>query len=460
MLIDVVLILNAIAAIAGGYVLYRKTHNYSIYLFELIFCIFFVARPLLITSFGLSSFDLLRFGIGNDAILTYAVCGLVFTAVFHWTVFKLYGRRRLFSDRFFRICNFDRVSNLRLASVFLIFAVLTYLVNAFIRLHSLTYFAENLDSFAAGTNLVNGLWFVEVLSSVLIFPLIVVLARNLDAKPIRLCGVLVIAMVGFAVIAKPSTRTATIALMVAVAIFFFSTGKARVTFLSLALVLVGVIALMFYLNGVRAGNVQIGGEEQAGINTILVEAFQNAAPADNAMILVDYQKNHAWLYFRYLLPSLSPSTIVPRALFPFKSRTDIEAALTYDIFGFDLDPDAYHEGSTLTYTVPGAGYADLSYLGVAVASLLYGFVFSVFLRGWKSKSPTVRFLTLYYSISIIAGLRLSDESLLETFYWTILATWGMHALATFRVWPGPAFSGHGDAAEQLGEAGQSRERET
>lgn len=394
------------------------------------FALFFILRPLLVSSFGILSVDLLSFAVGDDSILTYAICGLIFTIVFHVMVLRLYCRSCLFSDRFFRICDFDKIHRFRFAMVLLAFVMLTYAVNAF-KFHSLTYFVRNLDSFAAGVSLEGGLWFVQILSSIAIFPAIVFLASNLKASPIRLIFTLVLVMVMFNVLAKPSTRTETITLLLAVAIYSFSLGKFRINLLTAGVTLAGVILLLVFLDKLRQGNLQ-GGDEQTSALSILIGAFQNVGPADNGMILIDYLKHHSWLYFRYLLPSLSPLSLVPSAIFPLKPRTDVEGVLTYAIFGFNLDPATYHEGGTLTYTVPVAGYADYGYVGVVVAGIVYGFIFSVFLRGWRSQFVTVRFLTLYYIILLIGGLRLSIEALMQSFYWTILATWVMHFVGHVR----------------------------
>jgi len=427
MLFPLVLILSTLTALLGGYLLFKITRNYCVCLFEIMFLLFFVVRPYLVYSFEILTFDLKRFGVENDAVLTYAACGLIFSIVFHRTVYKLYQKPSLFFDGWFRICNFDRIRRLRFFAVLCFFTVLTYLVNA-LKFHSLGYFRQNLDSFEAGVNLQGGLWFLQILSWILIFPLIALVARNLDARPVKLFGLLLIAMVGFYLIARPSTRTETISLLAAVAAYSFSVGKIRINLTSLAIISGGVIALLVLLDALRQGNLQAG-PEQVGILGWLIGAFQNLGPADNGMILIDYLKHHSWLYFRYLLASLSPLSLVPSALFPYKPRTDIEGVLTYKLFGFDLDASRYHEGGTLTYTVPVAGYADLGFLGVVVAALLYGFIFAFFLRGWRSKSTSVRFITMYYLILIIAGLRLSVEALMSTFYWVMLATWVLHVIS-------------------------------
>jgi oligosaccharide repeat unit polymerase len=269
-----------------------------------------------------------------------------------------------------------------------------------------------------------------MLSGIMIFPMIVLLGRNLDAKPVKFFCLVLIGMMVFSIIAKPSTRTDTVTILVAVGIYALSTGKLKVSFLSVGILAVCAIVLLVFLDYLRQGNLAAGASLNS-VYAILLGAYQNVGPADNGMILIDYLKHHSWLYFRYLLPSLSPTSMVPSAILPFKPRTDIEAILTYQLFGFDLDPASYHEGSTLTYTVPVAGYADFGFVGVAVAALLYGFMFSVFLRGWKSRLLMARFVTLYYLILLIAGFRLSVEALTSTVYWVIFVTWGMHFVSHF-----------------------------
>jgi oligosaccharide repeat unit polymerase len=429
-MIGLFLILNLVAAVWGGRVLFQQTRNYVIYLFEAVFVMFFVVRPLTVSYFGVLSPDLVRFGIDDESVFTYVLCGLVFAVVFHLIVYRLYRLPRLFSDRFFRVCDFEGVSASRFNFVLLMFVVITYGVNVF-KFHSATYFLENLDAFSAGVNLVNGLWFVEVLSGIMIFPLLVLLGKNLEAKPWRLFYLLLVTMILFSVIAKPSTRTGTIAILLAVAVYLFSTGKIKVNLISVGVTSICAILLLVYLDFLRSNN--LGASALlTSVSSILIAAYNNVSPADNAMILIDYLKHHSWLYFRYLLPSLSPTSLVPSVILPLKPRTDIEASLTYELFGFNLDPIFYGEGSTLTYTVPGAGYANFSFLGVVVAAIIYGFIFSVFLRGWKSKSLSVRFVTLYYLIILIAGLRLSVEALMGSFYWVLLATWWMHFVSCFR----------------------------
>src|SRR5271157_2851899 len=189
MLIDVLLLLNALSALWGGRLLFRETRNYAVWLYELMFAVLFVLRPLAIWSFGLVTLDLVRFDVGPDALLIYLLCGLLFSVVFHWAVYRFYRRARLFTDRILPLFNFDGVSTFRFGFMLLLFLLLTYVVNA-VKYHSLTYFAENHDAFEAMMRLSGGHWYLEVLSGILIFPLVVLLARHVNAKPAKLACLL------------------------------------------------------------------------------------------------------------------------------------------------------------------------------------------------------------------------------------------------------------------------------
>lgn len=433
MLIDVLLLLNTVSALWGGRLLFRETRNCAVWLFELMFAVLFVMRPLAIWSFGLVTLDLVRFDVGPDAILIYLLCGLLFSVVFHWTVYRFYRRARLFTDRVLPLFNFDNVSTSRVALMVVLFLLLTYAVNA-VKYHSLTYFAENHDAFAAMMRLSGGHWYLEVLSGILIFPLVVLLARHVNAKPAKLACLLIVVMAVFSVLAKPSTRAYMVCLLLATAVYSFSAGKIRLRVVTGAVTLTLALGLLLFLNYVRMGDAR-SFREEASLSSIVIGPFQSAVAADDAMILIDYLKHHPWLYFRYMLPSLTPLPLVPSAILPFKPRTDMESVLTYNIFGFDLDPAAFHEASTLTYTVPVAGYANLGFIGVLVAALIYGLIFSAFLRSWKSKSTTVRFVGLFYLVFLIAGLRLTAEIAVTSFYWTVLVTWSMQFFCRLQLLP-------------------------
>lgn len=447
-------ILNVVAAIVGGRALFRMTRNYVIWLFEFVFVLFFAARPLLNGFFGLPDPSLLAFKIDEGAIVTYASCGLVFAAVFHPMVYWLFGRRQLFSDHLFYLFNFENVGKSRFVIVFISFIVLTYLLNAF-KFHSLNYVFMSQDAFEAGVNLAGGLYFVQMMSSVLIFPCLVLLAKSIDAKQVRLACILLVTMAGFTAIVHPSERTGIIAMLVAVVVYKFSFDGDRVRLIKVVAVSIGaallVVLLMVFLNVLRSESdmAYAGG---AVVLPIVGGVWADTVPASNGMILIDYLRHHDWLYFRYLLLSMLPTTVIPSAIFPFKPHIDMEAILTYKIFGANLDPTEFHVGSTLSYTVPVAGYADLGYIGVIVAAVLYAIFFAAFLRGWKSNAVTVRFMTLYFLIFVVAGFRLSILGLVITSYWILISTLGLRVACY-------SMSSSGVKGHEIG-SGETREAPT
>lgn len=427
-----ILVLNVVIAVLGGRFLFRITRNYVIWFFESVFMLFFVVRPLLNGPLGLPDLGLLTFKIDEGAIVTYALCGLVFAVVFYPMVYWLFRRQRVFSDQLFYLCNFEDVGKSRFFAVFVGFVVLTYALNAF-KFHSPSYVFVNQDSFDAGMKLAGGLYFIQMMSSVLVFPCLVLLAKSLDAKPVRLLCILFGTMAGFIVIVHPSERTAIIALLVAVVIYKFSMGDGRVRTTTFVAVSIGatllVVLLMVSLNILRA-NSDLDDGRGSVLLSIAGGVWADTVPAPNGMILIDYLRHHDWLYFRYVALSMLPTSVIPSAIFPYKPHIDMEAILTYNIFGVDLGPD-FHEGSTLSYTVPVSGYADLGYIGVVVAAGLYAMFFAAFLRGWKSKAVTVRFMSLYFLILVVAGFRLSILGLAVTTYWILISIVGLRIACYF-----------------------------
>jgi hypothetical protein len=267
-----------------------------------------------------------------------------------------------------------------------------------------------------------------------VFPCLVLLAKSLDAKPIRLLCILFVTMAGFILVVHPADRTGIIAVLVAVAVYKVSSGSGRLRLATVVMVSIGaaslVVLLMSFLNRLRTGN-DPGDGGGSVLLPLILGVWADTVPAANGMILIDYLRHHDWLYFRYLLLSMLPTAVIPSAIFPYKPHIDMEAILTYNIFGAHLDPNEFHEGSTLSYTVPVAGYADLGYIGVIVAAVLYAIFFAVLLRGWKNKAVTVRFMTLYFLIFVVAGFRLSILGLVITSYWILISTLGLRIACYF-----------------------------
>jgi hypothetical protein len=444
-MLDLILILNVGIAILGGLVLFQMTRNYCVWLFEFVFVLFFVVRP-----FSIPLVGSIRLVVEKFAPV-YCLCGLIFAIVFHFTVYKLFSRKTLFSDYFFRFCNFDHVDKRRFAAAVAGFAILTYAANIF-RLGSSTYFTSVYDAFAAKQQMASGTWFVEALSQIVIFALIAVLAKNIEAKPARIWCLCLLSVIVVLLFSQPASRTGTIAIVLAVAIYSVSRAKSfRWLLIAVPVAAIAVAWLLLTLNALRTGGT-LGGLSELDYSVVNLAATQlDLVPADDAIILVDYFRTHPWLYFHYLLPSLLPVNMIPSAIFPYKPDPNVDRALSYSIFGVDPDPQ-FHEGSIVTFTVPGVGYADLWYFGVVVAAVIYGFLFSFFLRGWKSESASVRFITLWCLVTIIAELRVSVEDCMIGLYFFMLAVWALHAASHFMS-PASALAGaelvHGGKYEGL-----------
>jgi hypothetical protein len=152
----------------------------------------------------------------------------------------------------------------------------------------------------------------------------------------------------------------------------------------------------------------------------LFAAASDLSPVDNAVLLYSEMANHGSTYFVQLLGAITPLVLLPSSLFPFKLPADKDAELTRMFFPEGADTAFYHEGSTLTFTVPATGYADAGYLGVFVASIIYVLLLCWYIRIFRRGSKSARYIAAYLMLVHIVGFRLSIESLLIGFYTSLL----------------------------------------
>jgi hypothetical protein len=118
--------------------------------------------------------------------------------------------------------------------------------------------------------------------------------------------------------------------------------------------------------------------------------------------------------------ALTPMVLIPSSIFPFKIPADKDSELTRMFFPEGVDTTFFHEGSNLTFTIPGSGFADAGYVGVFVSSLVYAILFCVYIWIYRRGSPSAKFIAAVYMLIHIVGYRLSVEALLMTFYSSFL----------------------------------------
>jgi hypothetical protein len=168
----------------------------------------------------------------------------------------------------------------------------------------------------------------------------------------------------------------------------------------------------------------LGNTEDIDISTAgfraAIAAISDLSPVDSSVLLYSEMHNYDNTNFSQLVGALTPIVLIPSAILPIKIRADKDSVLTKMFFPEGVDTRFYHEGGTITFTVPGSGYADAGYFGVLVASVVYAVLFCVYIWIYRWGNPSAKFIAAVFMLAHIVGYRLSVESLLITFYTTLL----------------------------------------
>ena len=91
-----------------------------------------------------------------------------------------------------------------------------------------------------------------------------------------------------------------------------------------------------------------------------------------------------------------------------------------DVLTHGADPTFFHEGFTLTFTLPASGYADAFFFGTFMASLVYAALFCFFIRVFRYGSRSARYVAGFWLMILVAAYRLSIEAVLMTFWSSLL----------------------------------------
>lgn len=318
------------------------------------------------------------------------------------------------------VFNFDGVSNQGVKLAYIIMMVVSF-VGCAIKFGNYGYLFSAVDSFEATMNLANGSWYVNYIAEFLFYGLLMFLATTYwrcSAGKSFFVMILSLAFTYFWI--KMAARTPVLVVMVTWAAVFFSIEKQkRVNLIYIAMGGYLLLILLYVGNKVRTGSL-----DDLSLNTAIFEAVFAAAadlsPVDNATLMYADMVKYQGTDFMRLIGAINPLVLLPSSIFPFKLPADKDAELTRIFFPNGPDAAFYHEGSTLTFTVPASGYSDFEYLGVFVASFIYVCLFCIYMAIYKRGDRSARFISTYQMIVHIIGFRLSIETMLISFYTSIL----------------------------------------
>lgn len=401
---EILIAITILLSIAGSVRIYKTTKEAVSVVFFIPVIVFFCLRPLLYLISGFKAPYIHQ--ISTPDLLTYQISGVIFCAT-----------ATIFFPRFYKIPYekileyrsaehvFSNSSSFRPLILILFFAIISYIANT-IRFHSVTYFLEPHNHFAAMMDLAGSSYYLNYLSEALLIPILLGLGRvsRLNKKHVIAIYLLTTCTL-YLFIGAPSTRSWIIIILAT--IIFSNHARLGIKTLAASLLALPLLPIILYIFNQIRQNIPIGWSE------ILYNSYSslyiNFLQFENSILLIQKFKNHEWFHFSQLLPALTPVIAIPSAIFPWKPAMDKDAQLTDLIFGkFGLDNSIYAEGSTLTYTVPMSGYADLGYIGVFVSSLVYIWLACLYLR--LASCNWTRVLMIFLFIRTALGFRVAAEA--------------------------------------------------
>lgn len=303
---------------------------------------------------------------------------------------------------------------------FLVLMVVSFVGSA-IKFGDTGYLLSSASAFDATMSQAGGSWYINYLAEALFYGAVLVMAYYCARMPAgRSFALLVFILVVTAFWAKLSARSGVLVLLIAWLSCSLSTSRQR----SLNIFYIGafgylLLVILYVFNFIRLGNPEDIDFRTAAFGAV-VAAASDLGPVDNATVLYSEMPHHESMQFTPLLGALTPIVLIPSAIMPVKIRPDKDSQLTKMLFPEGPDPIIYHEGGTLTFTVPASGYADAGFFGVAVASIVYAAMFCIFLGIHRWGSQSAKFVASVYMLVHVVGYRLSIESLLVSFYSTLL----------------------------------------
>jgi hypothetical protein len=312
---------------------------------------------------------------------------------------------------------------------FIVFMGISF-AGSVIKFADVGYLWSSANTFDATMEQANGSWYIVYVAESLLYGAILVMAFYCSRlPPAKSFALLIFILVVTSIWARLSARSGVLVLLIAWLSCSLSTARQR----NLKLIYIGffgyfLLVLLYVGNYARLGTLADIDVSTATLGAA-VAAVTDLSPVDNSALLYSDMQNHEDTDFLPLAGAITPLVLIPSALLPIKIPADKDSQLTQMFFPGGIDTRFYREGGTLTFTVPGSGYADAGYVGVFVASVVYAAMFCIFVAIYRRGSPSAKFVAAVSLLVHIVGYRLSAESLLIAFYTTLLFMGGARLLA-------------------------------
>jgi hypothetical protein len=414
--VEILFFLHAVVLLSLYRLLNRKVGRIIALVFLVYMFAFTILKPALMYYFDLY----LPFSTNEySAVVAMLFGSLLFLCVQYFAVRYFSGIRP--PRQLIQWFDFSRAKPLGIWLTFICLMVISFIGSA-IKFADLGYmWSSSVSTFDAAMNQADGSWYINYVAESLYYGAILVMAFYVSRMtPMKSLALLVFVLALTYVWARLAARTSVLVMFIAWLACSMSAVRQRsLSVIRIALFGYFLLVLLYVGNFVRLGSTADIDFARAGFGAAIAAA-SDLSPVDCSVLLYSDMHNYESTNFSQLIGSLTPLVLVPSALLPMKIRADKDSVLTKMFFPEGADTRFYHEGGTLTFTIPGSGYADAGYFGVLVASLVYALLFCVYIWIYRSGTESARFVATVYMLAHIVGYRLSVESLLATFYTTML----------------------------------------
>lgn len=294
------------------------------------------------------------------------------------------------------------------------------------------YLFSSASTFDATMNQAGGSWYINYVAESLMYGLLGVMAFYYPKLPGWRSFFLFLAVIAFTYFwTKMAARTGILVTLIAWLCCSVSRERQQsINFFYISLFGYSLLILLYVGNLLRLGNASDINMMTALFGAVTA-AMSDLGPVDNAVLLYAEMHQHSSTAFVQLIGAVTPLVLIPSSIFPLKIPADKDSELTRMFFPYGADTTFYHEGSTLTFTVPASGFADAGFVGTLISCIIYAVVFCIYIKIYRRGSSSARFFSCVLMLIHIVGYRLSIEALMMTFYSSLLFIAGTKALAVF-----------------------------
>jgi hypothetical protein len=409
--IEILFFLHAVVVFGLYRLLKLKVGRIIALVFLVYMTAFTIVKPALLYYFGL----FLPYSTNDYSVVVAMLSGsLLFLSIQYAAVkyFSGYRPARLIIQWF----DFSRANQRGIWLTFIFLGMVSF-IGSTIKFDDAGYLWSTVSNFDATTNQASGSYYIDFLAEALFYGAIMVMAFYCSKMPPAKSFALLIVVLVFTYIwAKLAARSGVLVVLIAWLSCSLSAARQRsLNIMYIALFGYFLLMLLYVGNLVRLGNLEAIDPSRALFGAAIA-AVSDLAPVDSAALLYSDMSKHESTKFLQLAGAITPMVLIPSSIFPLKIPADKDSELTRMFFPEGVDTTFYHEGSNLTFTIPGSGFADAGFVGVAVSSVVYALLFCVYIWIYRRGSASAKFVAAVYMLIHIVGYRLSVEALLMTFY--------------------------------------------